>query len=216
MQHGELRSCRGSRLVNEFFLRFSSFNFNDTRGIVLHLPQARLLHQLRQHQATVGLEKEKIKVKLILLQCLCQVPMLMIERGNPLFAMKPITTNPKPTTNSKKKTNKKETMIERGSRCLPTPVEHRQVLKSWSGCKNSEKILWMIEFLNVETHSPVLLMNHLLEPTPTRSLDLGKHSVETHFPKDRNCEICQRTKITRAPCRRCTGEAVLEQKSFVT
>ena len=30
MQHGELRSDRGSRLVNEFFLRFSSFNFIDT------------------------------------------------------------------------------------------------------------------------------------------------------------------------------------------
>ena len=30
MQHGELRSYRGSSLVNEFFLRFSSFNFNDT------------------------------------------------------------------------------------------------------------------------------------------------------------------------------------------
>ena len=25
-----------------------------------------------------------------------------------------------------------------------------------------------------------------LEPTPARSADLGKHSVETHFPKDRN------------------------------
>ena len=41
-----------------------------------------------------------------------------------------------------------------------------------------------------------------LEPTSTRSEDLCKHSVKTHFPKDRNCEICQRTKITRAPCRR--------------
>ena len=37
---------------------------------------------------------------------------------------------------------------------------------------------------------------------PTRSVDLCKHSVYTHFPKDRNCEICQRTKITRVPCRR--------------
>ena len=36
----------------------------------------------------------------------------------------------------------------------------------------------------------------------------GKHSVYTHFPKDRNCEICQRTKITRAPCRRRNGGAV--------
>ena len=30
----------------------------------------------------------------------------------------------------------------------------------------------------------------------------------TRFPKDRNCEICQRTKITRAPCRRRNGGAV--------
>ena len=53
-----------------------------------------------------------------------------------------------------------------------------------------------------------------LEPTPTRSVDLGKHSVYTHFPKDRNCEICQRTKITRAPCRRRNGEAVLRAENF--
>ena len=30
MQHGKLRSYRGSRLVNEFVLRFSSFNSKDT------------------------------------------------------------------------------------------------------------------------------------------------------------------------------------------
>ena len=30
MRHGELRSYRGSRLVNEFVLQFSSFNFKDT------------------------------------------------------------------------------------------------------------------------------------------------------------------------------------------
>ena len=51
MQHGELRSDRGSRLVNEFFLQFSFFNINDTfktgEGSSLHLPQARLLHQLQ-------------------------------------------------------------------------------------------------------------------------------------------------------------------------
>ena len=29
-----------------------------------------------------------------------------------------------------------------------------------------------------------------------------------HFPKDRNCEVCLRTKMTRAPCRRRTGEAL--------
>ena len=53
-----------------------------------------------------------------------------------------------------------------------------------------------------------------LEPTFKRREDLGKHSVCTHFPKDRNCEICKRTKITRAPCRRRNGEAVPRAEKF--
>ena len=56
----------------------------------------------------------------------------------------------------------------------------------------------MKEFLNTETHTPVLLM----------------HSVETHFPQDRNCKICQRTKITRALCRRRIGGAVPRAEFF--
>ena len=53
-----------------------------------------------------------------------------------------------------------------------------------------------------------------LDPTSTRSVFLGKHSVKTHFTKDRNCEICQRTKITRAPCRRRNGGAVHRAENF--
>ena len=54
-----------------------------------------------------------------------------------------------------------------------------------------------------------------LEPIFKRGEDLGKHSVYTHVPKDRNCEICQRTqKITRAPCRRRNGEAVPRGENF--
>ena len=54
IKNGELRSDRGSRLVSEFFLQFSSFDFNDTfktreSSIILHLPQARLRHR-QQHQ----------------------------------------------------------------------------------------------------------------------------------------------------------------------
>ena len=44
------------------------WHLQDRRGIILHLPQARLLLQLRQHQATVRLEKERIKVELISLR----------------------------------------------------------------------------------------------------------------------------------------------------
>ena len=53
-----------------------------------------------------------------------------------------------------------------------------------------------------------------LEPTFMRREDLCKHSVYTHFPKDRNCEICQRTKITRAPWRRRNGGAVPRAENF--
>ena len=52
-----------------------------------------------------------------------------------------------------------------------------------------------------------------LEPTFKRR-DLCKHSVFSHFPKDRNCEICERTKITRVPCRRRNGGAVPGAENF--
>ena len=53
-----------------------------------------------------------------------------------------------------------------------------------------------------------------LENRLQRDVNLCEHSVHTHFPKDRNCEICKRTKITRAPCRRGNGEAVPRAANF--
>ena len=53
-----------------------------------------------------------------------------------------------------------------------------------------------------------------LEPTSKRHKDLGKHSVKTHFSKDRNCEICKRTKITRAPCGRRNGGVIPRAQNF--
>ena len=53
-----------------------------------------------------------------------------------------------------------------------------------------------------------------LEPTSARSVDVCKHSVYTHLPTDRNCKICQRTKITRAPCRRRIGGTVPRAENF--
>ena len=98
------------------------------------------------------------------------------------------------------KNNKQETTIERGN-----------------PCDDSEIPEWLQEFREnlVDDESPLQGGSHAsssheasLEPTTKRREDLGKHSVYTHFPKDRNCEICKRTKITRAPCRRRNGEAV--------
>ena len=103
------------------------------------------------------------------------------------------------------KTNKNETTIERGN-----PLE-------------SEILEWLQEFREnlVDDEIPLQGGSHAssshevsLEPTFKRREDLGKHSVYTHFPKDRNCEICKRTKITRAPCRRRNGEAVPRAEKF--
>ena len=85
---------------------------------------------------------------------------------------------------------------------------------------NSDIREWLQEFREnlVDDEIPLQGGSHAssshevsLEPT---SEDLGKHSAYIHFPKDRNCEICQRTKITRAPCRRRNGGAVLRAENF--
>ena len=54
-----------------------------------------------------------------------------------------------------------------------------------------------------------------LEPTTKRREDLCKHSVYSHFPNDRNCEICQRTKITRVGAEDVLAESYLVQKILV-
>ena len=112
---------------------------------------------------------------------------------------------PDTQANQTPKPNKKEPTMERGSPC------------------DSEIPEWVQEFreILVDDEIPVHGDSHAssshevsLEPTTKRREDLGKHIVYTHFPKDRNCEICQRTKITRAPCRRRNGGAVPRAEKF--
>ena len=106
------------------------------------------------------------------------------------------------------KTNKKETTITRGDPLCSD---------------NSEIPEWLQEFREnlVDDEIPLQGGSHVssshetsLEPIATRREELGKHNVHTHFPKDQNCEICKRTKITRAPYRRRKGEAVPRADNF--
>ena len=92
------------------------------------------------------------------------------------------------------KTIKKETTIERGNPCGDSEIQE-----------------WLQEFREtlVDDEIPLQGGSHAssshdvsLEPTTKIREDLGKHNVHTQFTKDRKCEICKRTKITRAPCRR--------------
>ena len=107
--------------------------------------------------------------------------------------------------NKNPKTNKKESKKEQSDQLY------------------SEIPEWLPEFREnlVDCEIPVHGDSHAsssheasLEPIFKRREDLGKHSVYTHFPKDRNCEICIRTKITRATCRRRNGEAVPRAANF--
>ena len=45
-------------------------------------------------------------------------------------------------------------------------------------------------------------------------LGSGKHSVYMHFPKDPNCDICLKAKITRSSCRRRAGTVVPRAEHF--
>ena len=103
------------------------------------------------------------------------------------------------------KTNKKETMIVRGN-----------PLFADSGRASSEIPEWLQEFREnlVDDEVPERRDSHAssshevsLETTSKRREDLGKHSVYTHFTKDRNCEICQRAEDALV-------EPYLVQKNF--
>ena len=82
-----------------------------------------------------------------------------------------------------------------------------------NGCKNSEKILWMIEFLNTETHTPVLVDHHwsarLREVWIWVNTVLKLTSLKTEIARS-----VRGPKFTRAPCRRRNGEAVPRVENF--
>ena len=61
---------------------------------------------------------------------------------------------------------------------------------------------------SVPEHRDAPSSSHELPSGPRAKVVSDKHSIFTHFPKDRNCDICLRTKITRAPCRKRTGTVV--------
>ena len=69
----------------------------------------------------------------------------------------------------------------------------------------------LVEELHAPAHSsPKIDLEHPVE-VATKS---KTHSIYCHFPKDRKCDVCLRTKITSAPCRRRTGEALPRAEKF--
>ena len=119
-----------------------------------------------------------------------------------------------------------EEMIERWGPLLPEPIKNEKPIKDetsierWVPC-HSDMLEWLQEFREnllddrlPEHRDSHASSSHELSSELTRSVDLVKHSVYTHFIKDRNWEICKRTKITRVPCRRRIRGAVLRADNF--
>ena len=68
---------------------------------------------------------------------------------------------------------------------------------------------WLEEFTDnlEETEVPALAnTSHDAGSECSMKVAPRKHSIYTHFLADRNSEVCKRTKMTRAPCRRRNGE----------
>ena len=66
---------------------------------------------------------------------------------------------------------------------------------------------------DTEVPAPAHISHHADSERPTKVAS-RKYSIYTHFPEDRNCEVCKRTKMTRAPCKGRTGEAVPRAEKF--
>ena len=154
--------------------------------VILNLPQARLLQHSRHLQRKLIIQ--------ITLQQSCQAKVWVDKHGETRFLLKHqkscCMTQPK----SPKKTNRNE----------DHELEQRDPF-----CSDIRE--WLQEFREnlVDDRVPEHRNSHASsshelssEPAPTRRVGLGRHSVHTYFPKDRNWEISQRTKTTRAPCRR--------------
>ena len=76
---------------------------------------------------------------------------------------------------------------------------------------------WLQEFTDNLEDTEMLAPAHIShDPNSERPTNVAsrKHSIFSHFPKDPNCEVCSRTTMTRAPCRRRTGEAVPRAEKF--
>ena len=108
------------------------------------LPQARL----PQHPRLVQVRKLIIQITI---QQTSQVKVWIDQHGETRSLLKHHKSCYMNQPKSQKQNKNKDPEQVRGN-CIQTYQ---------NGCKNSERMLWMKEFLNTEIHTQVLLMNHL-------------------------------------------------------
>ena len=105
------------------------------------------------------------------------------------------STSPTTTVSSNSETRERRDLSGIDSHLVPVSSSHVEEMKEPGDPLCSDIPEWLQEFREnlVGDRVPEHRDSHAssshepsLEPTSTRSVDLGKHSVYTHFPKDRN------------------------------
>ena len=95
-------------------------------------------------------------------------------------------------------------------------------MQHWEAGRMICQNFWRISLNTVDeeglasSDAPASIFREPLHQEFSRKVVSGRHGVFTHFPKDRNCEGCERTRITRAPCRNCIDNPVLRAAILVT
>ena len=86
-------------------------------------------------------------------------------------------------------------------------TRNESIIEEVRGSSSHDLPEWLEEFKkkSVPEHQNASFSSHELPSKPASKSVSGKHSIFTHFPKDRNCDICLRIKITKVSCRRRTG-----------
>ena len=78
---------------------------------------------------------------------------------------------------------------------------------------------WLEKFTDNLQNTELNALTHISQDSdserPAKVVSKSReHSFKTQSPKDRNCEVCLRTKMTRALCRRRTAEAPPRAEKF--
>ena len=83
----------------------------------------------------------------------------------------------------------------------------------------ADALLWLEDFKEnlkpTEVHAPAHISQNSDSAHSMKVATKSRmHSIFTHFPEDRNCDVCLRTKITKASCSRRTSEALPPAEKF--
>ena len=83
----------------------------------------------------------------------------------------------------------------------------------------ADLLYWLVDFKDNLVDAELLAPAHISREPDWEHLvevvtESKKHRIYTHFPKNQICDVCLRTKITEAPCRRRIGETVPRTVNF--